>query len=61
VGDLAKAVEVATRDETCEGGKALMGDIEGKTLQGGGPDGECETLLSLWDLALLGARGDFGR
>jgi hypothetical protein len=45
VGDLAKAVEVATRDETCEGGKALMGDIEGKTLQGGGPDGECETLL----------------
>jgi hypothetical protein len=60
VGDLAKAVEVATRDETCEGGKALMGDIEGKTLQGGGPDGECETLLG-WDLALLGARGDFER
>jgi hypothetical protein len=40
VGDLARAIEVCSRDETCDGGKELMKDIEGKIIQGGGPDGE---------------------
>ena len=40
MGDLAKAIEVATRDETCEGGEELVRRLSGAVVQGGGPDGE---------------------